>query len=95
PLSSASDTPTTQAVTPDPGYARGLPYAAGSAPADNGNSEGDNSAVAVTPGRHSSSNRGIFVPVAAGAILFVGAFHLRILKKRLDEPPSTGLTPAS
>ena len=95
PLSSA-DTPTSEAVTPDPGFARGLPYAAGSAPADNGNSsEGDNSAVAVTPGRHSTSNRGILVPVAAGAVLFVGAFHLRILKKRLDEPPSTGLTPAS
>jgi hypothetical protein len=92
--SSSNTTPTSEAVTPDPGFERGLPYAAGSPAPDNSNSsnEGDNSAVAVTPGRHKSNSRGIFVPVAAGALLFVGAFHLRILKKRLDEPPSTGLT---
>jgi hypothetical protein len=90
--SSSNTTPTSEAVTPDPGFERGLPYAAGSPAPDNGNSnEGDNSAVAVTPGRHKSNSRGIFVPVAAGALLFVGAFHLRILKRRLDEPPSTGL----
>jgi hypothetical protein len=93
PGSSPNTTPTSEAVTPDPGFERGLPYAAGSPAPDNSNSnEGDNSAVAVTPGRHKSNSRGIFVPVAAGALLFVGAFHLRILKKRLDEPPSTGLT---
>ncbi|MBV8160810.1 MAG: hypothetical protein JO265_07795 [Acidimicrobiia bacterium] len=84
--SSAATTPTSEAVTPDPGFARGLPYAGSNpAPADQ-NGEGDNSAVAVTPGRHSTDTRGILVPVAGGAILFVGAFHLRMLKKRLDEP---------
>ena len=90
--SSAGTTPTSEAVTPDPGFARGLPYAGGSPAPDNSGNEGDNSAVAVTPGRHSSSSRGIFVPVAAGALLFVGAFHLRILKKRLDEPVGTALS---
>jgi hypothetical protein len=93
--SSSATTPTSEAVTPDPGFVRGLPYAAGSPAPDNSGNEGDNSAVAVTPGRHKSDTRGIFVPVAAGAILFVGAFHMRILKKRLDEPPSTSLTPVA
>jgi len=90
--SSAATTPTSEAVTPDPGFARGLPYAAGSPAPDNSGNEGDNSAVAVTPGRHKSNSRGIFIPVAAGAILFVGAFHMRILKKRLDEPVGTALS---
>ena len=81
--SSAATTPTSEAVTPDPGFVRGLPYA-GSQPGDEG--EGNNSAVAVTPGRHSSNRRGILAPVAGGAILFLGALHLRIFKKRLDEP---------
>jgi hypothetical protein len=78
-------------VTPDPGFARGLPYAAGS-PSPDSAAEGDNSAVAVTPGRHKSNSRGIFIPVAAGAILFIGAFHLRVLKQRLDEPVGTALS---
>jgi len=90
--SSTATTPTSEAVTPDPGFARGLPYAAGSPAPDNSGNEGDNSAVAVTPGRHKSNSRGIFIPVAAGAILFVGAFHMRILKKRLDEPVGTALS---
>jgi hypothetical protein len=82
--SSAATTPTSEPVTPDPGFVRGLPYA-GQQPGAEG--EGDNSAVAVTPGgSHKSNRRGVLVPVATGAILFVGAFHLRILKKRLDEP---------
>jgi hypothetical protein len=44
--------------------------------------------VALTPGggRHTSNQRGILAPVAGGAILFVAAFQLRWLKKRLDEP---------
>ena len=79
-------------MTPDPGFVRGLPYAAGSPAPDNSGNEGDNSSVAVTPGRHKSNSRGIFIPVAAGAILFVGAFHLRILKRRLDEPVGTALS---
>jgi hypothetical protein len=83
--SSAATTPTSEPVTPDPGFVRGLPYA-GQQPGAEG--EGDNSAVAVTPGTHKSNRRGLLVPVATGAILFVGAFHLRILKKRLDEPPA-------
>jgi len=90
--SSANTTPSTEAVTPDPGFVHGLPYASGSPAPDNSGNEGDNSAVAVTPGRHTSDSRGIFIPVAAGAVLFVGAFHLRILKKRLDEPISTALS---
>ncbi|MBV8980564.1 MAG: hypothetical protein JO086_06665, partial [Acidimicrobiia bacterium] len=89
--SSAATTPTSEAVTPDPGFARGLPYAAGATPNDN-NSEGDNSAVAVTPGRHSSPNKGVLIPVAGAAVLVLGALHLRYFKKRLDEPP-TSLTP--
>jgi len=91
--SSSATTPTSEAVVPDPGFARGLPYA-GANPNDQNNSEGDNSAVAVTPGRHSSSGRGYLSFVAGGAVLFLGALHLRILKKRLDEPPST-LTPVA
>ena len=73
--------PTSEAVTPDPGFVRGLPYA-GSTPGNEGEG-GDNSSVAVTPGRHSSNRRGILAPVAGGAILFLGALHLRILKRRL------------
>jgi hypothetical protein len=42
----------------------------------------------VTPGRHSNSGRGYHVPVAGCAVLFLGAFHLRLFKKRLDEPVS-------
>ena len=91
--SSAATTPTSEAVTPDPGFVRGLPYA-GSTPGDEGEG-GNNSSTAVTPGRHSSNRRGILIPVATGAILFVGAFHLRMFKKRLDEPPSSGLTAIS
>jgi hypothetical protein len=84
-------TETTEAVTPDPGFVRGLPYA-GSKPGGD-NSEGDNSAVAVTPGRHSDSGgKGYLVPVAGAAVFVLGALHLRIFKKRLDEPPSN-LTP--
>jgi hypothetical protein len=84
--SSAATTPTSEAVTPDPGFVRGLPFA-GSTPGAEGE-DGGNPSVAVTPGRHSSNLRGVLAPVAGGAILFVGAFHLRILKKRLDEPPA-------
>jgi len=91
--SSSATTPTSEAVVPDPGFARGLPYA-GANPSDQNNSEGDNSSVAVTPGRHSSSGRGYLSFVAGGAVLFLGALHLRILKKRLDEPP-TNLTPVA
>ena len=83
--SSAATTPTSEAVTPDPGFVRGLPYA-GQQPGAEG--EGDNSAVAVTPGRHQSSGRGYLVPVAGCAVLFLGALHLRLFKKRLDEPIS-------
>ena len=90
--SSAATTPTSEAVTPDPGFARGLPYAAGQTPNNDNNSEGDNSAVAVTPGRHKSSNKGVLIPVAGAAVLVLGALHLRYFKKRLDEPP-TSLTP--
>lgn len=90
--SSAATTPTSEAVTPDPGFARGLPYAGGATPNDQNNSEGDNSAVAVTPGRHKSTNKGILIPVAGAAVLVLGALHLRYFKKRLDEPP-TNLTP--
>lgn len=82
--SSAATTPTSEAVTPDPGFVRGLPYA-GSNPEEQ-NGEGDNSAVAVTPGRHKSGGKGYLVPVAGTAILFLGALHLRLFKKRLDEP---------
>ncbi len=79
---------TTESVTPDPGFVRGLPDAGENPGADG---EGDNSAVAVTPGRHSSSNgRGYLVPVAGGAVLFLGALHLRLFKKRLDEPIGLG-----
>jgi hypothetical protein len=92
--SRGATTPTSEAVTPDPGYVHGLPYAGGATPGDDNGSEGDNSAVAQTPGgRHTSNTRGILVPVAGGAILFLGALHLRIFKKRLDEPPTTSLTP--
>jgi hypothetical protein len=79
-------------VTPDPGFQRGLPDVGATPGADN--SEGDNSAVAQTPGRHTSSGKGYLVPVAGGAVLFLGALHLRLLKKRLDEPPSN-LTPVA
>jgi hypothetical protein len=79
-------------VTPDPGFVRGLPNAGSSASDSNG--EGDNSAIAVTPGRHSttSGGKGYLVPVAGAAVFVLGALHLRIFKKRLDEPPSN-LTP--
>jgi hypothetical protein len=90
--SSAATTPTSEAVTPDPGFVRGLPDAGSNANDQNSSSEGDNSAVAVTPGRHKSAGKGILVPVAGAAVLLLGAFHLRYFKKRLDEPPST-LTP--
>jgi len=90
--SSAATTPTSEAVTPDPGFARGLPYAGGATPNDQNNSEGDNSAVAVTPGRHKSTNKGVLIPVAGAAVLVLGALHLRYFKQRLDEPPSN-LTP--
>jgi hypothetical protein len=92
---SSATTPTSIAVTPDPGYVHGLPDAGGATPGSDNSSEGDNSAVAVTPGRHSSSNRGILVPIAGAGVLLLGALHLRILKKRLDEPPSSGLTPVA
>ncbi|MBV9411960.1 MAG: hypothetical protein JO148_10205, partial [Acidimicrobiia bacterium] len=90
--SSFSTTPTSEAVTPDPGFVRGLPYAGSNASDQNG--EGDNSAIAVTPGRHSttSGGKGYLVPVAGAAVLVLGAVHMRIFKKRLDEPPSN-LTP--
>jgi|GEM_PF-6539156 len=90
--SSFSTTPTSEAVTPDPGFVRGLPNGGSNASDQNG--EGDNSAIAVTPGRHSSSSggKGYLVPVAGAAVLGLGAMHLRIFKKRLDEPPSN-LTP--
>ncbi|MBV8385448.1 MAG: hypothetical protein JO155_01510, partial [Acidimicrobiia bacterium] len=90
--SSAATTPTSEAVTPDPGFARGLPYAGGATPNDQNNGEGDNSAVAVTPGRHKSTNKGVLIPVAGAAVLVLGALHLRYFKQRLDEPPSN-LTP--
>ena len=93
--SSSAATPTSEAVTPDPGFARGLPYAGGSSANDQNGEEGDNSAVAVTPGRHTSSGKGYLVPVAAGAVLFLGALHLRMFKKRLDEPPTSSLTPVA
>jgi hypothetical protein len=88
--SSGEPVPTTEPVTPDPGYLRGLPYA-GQGPKPSQGQEGDNAAVALTPGgRQKSDRKGVLVPVATGAILFVGAFQLRVLKKRLDEP--TALT---
>jgi hypothetical protein len=89
-LSSASaTTPTSEPVTPDPGFVRGLPYA-GSNTTLPGEGEGGE-AVALTPGggRHKSNQKGLLVPAATGAILFVGAFQLRWLKKRLDEPVTT------
>jgi len=92
--SALANTPTTESVTPDPGFVRGLPYA-GSNANDQNSSEGDNSAVAVTPGRHKSAGKGILVPVAGAAVLLLGALHLRYFKKRLDEPPGTGLTPVT
>jgi hypothetical protein len=91
--SAFATTPTSEAVTPDPGFVRGLPYAGSNANDQNNSSEGDNSAVAVTPGRHKSAGKGILVPVAGAAVLLLGALHLRYFKKRLDEPPGTGLTP--
>jgi hypothetical protein len=92
--SGAAKTPTSEAVTPDPGFVRGLPDAGSNANDQNSSSEGDNSAVAVTPGRHKSAGKGILVPVAGAAVLLLGAVHMRYFKKRLDEPPST-LTPVS
>src|SRR5207248_11480127 len=86
--SSSATTPTSEAVVPDPGFARGLPYA-GANPNDQNNSEGDNSAVAVTPGRHSSSGRGYLSFVAGGAGLFLRAPHRRILKQRRADSPTT------
>ncbi|MCU1448931.1 MAG: hypothetical protein JWP02_1101, partial [Acidimicrobiales bacterium] len=82
----AATTATTQPVTPDPGFVRGLPYA-GSNTTLPGEGEGGD-AVALTPngGRQKSNQKGLLVPAATGAILFVGAFQLRWLKKRLDEP---------
>jgi hypothetical protein len=91
--SSSATTPTSEAVTPDPGFVRGLPFA-GSKPGDENSEEGDNSSVAVTPGRHSSSGRGYLVPAAGAAVLVLGAIHLRMFKKKLDEPPSN-LTPVA
>jgi hypothetical protein len=90
--SSSATTPTSEAVTPDPGFVRGLPEAGSNPGADQNSEEGDNSAVAVTPGRHSSSGRGYLIPAAGAAVLVLGAIHLRMFKKKLDEPPSN-LTP--
>jgi len=92
--SASATTPTSEAVTPDPGFVHGLPDAGGTTPGEDNSSEGDNSAVAVTPGRHTSNGRGNLVPVAGAAVLVLGAAHMRIFKKRLDEPP-THLTPVS
>jgi hypothetical protein len=87
---SPAATPTSEAVTPDPGYQRGLPYASsGTQPGSEG--EGDGATVALTPsgGRHKDNARGVLIPVAGGAVLFMGALHLRWLKKQLDVPAST------
>jgi hypothetical protein len=88
-LSSASPatTPTTSLATPDPGFVRGLPYAGTNTTLPSGG-EGGDASVALTPsgGRHKSNTKGLLVPAAGGAILFVAAFQLRWLKKRLDEP---------
>ena len=89
--SSPATTPTSEAVTPDPGFARGLPYSSSNTqPGAEGEGGGDPT-VALTPsgGRHRSSSSGALKSVAAGAVLFVGAFHLRWLKKQLDVPAST------
>ena len=37
-------------------------------------------------GKGSGSNRGVLVPAAMGAILFVGAFQLRWLMRTLEVP---------
>jgi hypothetical protein len=87
-LSSATSatTPTSELATPDPGFVRGLPYAGTNTTLASEGGGGD--AVALTPGggRPKSNQKGLLVPAATGAILFVGAFQLRWLKKRLDEP---------
>jgi hypothetical protein len=80
-----SATPTSEAVTPDPGFVHDLPYGATTIP---GEEEGDNPSVAInqTGGKAKSNQRGLLIPAATGAILFVAAFQLRWLKNRLEEP---------
>ncbi|MDQ1375012.1 MAG: hypothetical protein QOJ09_2350, partial [Actinomycetota bacterium] len=84
PISSSSASPsTTELVSPDPGFVRGLPYAGGNAPGD-----GDNPSVALNHpgGKDSGNGRRVLIPVAFGAILFVGAFQLRWLMRRIEQP---------
>jgi hypothetical protein len=75
-------------VTPDPGFVRGLPYGGTNTTLAGEEGGPGGEAVALTPnsGRHKSNQKGLLIPAATGAILFVGAFQLRWLKKRLDEP---------
>ena len=85
--SGTATTPTSEAVTPDPGFVRGLPCGGTNTTlAQRG--RGRRRQRGLTPGGGRLSNqKGVLAPVATGAIiLFVGAFQLRWLKKRLDEP---------
>ena len=79
-----STTSGTEEVTPDPGFVRGLPYSGRGTPDDSG----DNPAVELNRkgGKGGGNNRGVLVPGAVGAILFVGAFQLRWLMRTIDQP---------
>jgi len=85
--SAATSPSTTEAVAPDPGFVRDLPYGATTIPGEEGD---DSASVAINQesGKSKSNQRGLLVPAATGAILFVAAFQLRYLKKRLEEPPT-------
>lgn len=91
PTISGNSTATSEPVAPDPGFVRDLPY--GAATTIPGEDPGDESSVAINQegGKAKSNQRGLLIPAATGAILFVAAFQLRWLKKRLEEP-ATPLT---
>ena len=84
--SSGSGSPaTTEEVTPDPGFVRGLPYGNRANPGDNSS---DNPSVGLNrKGGNGSGNKGVLIPAAFGAILFVGAFQLRWLMRTIEQAP--------
>ena len=78
---------TTEATVPDPGFTRNLPYTGSTIPGeDDDNSENSSVAINQAAGKSKSNQRGVLIPAATGAILFVAAFQLRWLKNRLEEP---------
>ena len=74
-------------LEPDPvvaGFVRGLPYGNRADPGDNSS---DNPSVELNrKGGKGSGNKGVLIPAAFGAILFVGAFQLRWLMRTIDQP---------